>query len=1023
MRRKPHRLSFTVALALALLFALSLGQPKELLAQRVKPAKTAKGSKPGATSHAPRTKKAQAKARQRSAKQRAPIRTKIKGALKAALGKGKSGQTTRFAAKKTKKQSRAEAKEARALAKHAKALAKAQAKAKKYEAKNPSAAQRQAKREAKTKEKDASRIIPKTKQPIHKKLKDPNFFGEKNPAKDNISAESLMGGGDTLKQLKEPSDLFFSGDVGRLMAARLINRSGRNDADFRYAYGQKAFKNFAKADAVLNKIPKGEFANRLDVALLTKLNKISFAEGGDTLASKIGKGLRNIFVPGAKTKAGDLRNYQNYHFESKGLTPTEAKNIAENGARYVKLPFLNKGFIVYANPATVKRGLDSLLKETRTQLKDPSSDPIKTASRFVQRFIALHPYADGNGRTARLVMDRILAERGMLPPILKNTGNDIGLSEANFAKEVLRGVDRTSTHFRSRGLENMAGFVDRTMTQQGHTIAGIGSQKLAKFDGLSYGLRKDGFVYNSAGRPHMADKNGDLRPLSQMTLYIMMRRVSLQKNAPDILQQITGPTRLAFDKLSNAKGTGPKVLSDTGAIKSDGRLSVNVDGINNSMLISLLNPKNISSKNLFPVQPGASALTTIMSRYQQADLELWYVKEAFSAKGDKASVAKIEKHRDVLFDRSRSELRSHVKKGSKGDDDNPLGARHEFERIQHQYSALRYAKRSDYTKKHGDSDAYIFRGENFAKWTGVHIDARPFRPGLKDAAGMRAKSLGALNLFDALKAVEGDSVGTGVQSYTTDLALLARKDGFADKHRDMKMNLAGMPAWGKAIVSMRIKDGESIEVSKSTGVLAALFSRRTVTRVGHFSMKDIAKSDLSSVVKENAPADKVDALTKRIGEAQANVGKRGLFGKVVGIFGGRRLEVKADDILDAGQLKSFNAALGRTRNLVTAHRDGDAINVTAHRRANVFKVQKKHMLPGIDSLGGSFVNEQEVHVMASVLPHRILGTFTQKELSTALGPEAKAEAAAAAKPATITKPATIVQATNPGMTVTPLGSP
>ena len=993
---------------------------------------------------------ARLRAKQKATRERTPVRTKIKGALKTVFGKGKTNATTKVATttakplatkaaknpakptiakqgQKNKKQAKAEAKEARALAKHAKALAKAQAKAKAYEAKNPSAAERQAKKEAKAKEQDANRVIPKTKDPIHQKLKDPNFFGEKNPAKDNISVESLGGKADALKQLKEPGDQFFSGDVGRLMAARLINRSSRNDADFRYSYGQAAFKNFAKADAVLNKIPTGQLANRLDVALLTKLNKISFTEGGDTLAARVGKGLRNIFVPGAKTKAGDLRNYQNYHFESKGLTPTEAKNITENGARYVKLPFLNKGFIVYANPATVKRGLDALLTETRTRLKDPSADPIKTASRFVQRFIALHPYADGNGRTARLVMDRILAERGMLPPILKNTGNDIGLSEANFAKEVLQGVDRTNTHFRSSGLRNMAGFVDRAMSQQGHTIAGINSQKLAKFDGLSYGLRKDGFVYNSAGRPHMADKNGDLRPLSQMTLYILMRRVSLQKNAPDILQQITGPTRLAFDKLTSAKskGTGPKVLSDAGAIKSDGRLAVNLDGVSNSMLISLLNPKNISTKNLFPVKPGASALTTIMSRYQQADLELWYVKEAFTAKGDKSSVAKIEKHRDVLFERSRVELRSHIKKGSKGDDDNPLGAQHEYERIQHQYSPLRYAKRSDYTKKHGDSDAFVFRGENFAKWTGVHIDARPFRPGLKDAAGMRAKKQGALNLFDALKAVEGDTVGTGVQSYTTDLALLARKGGFADKHSSMKMNLAGMPAWGKAIVNMRIKDGESIEVSKNTGLLSALFSRRTATRVGHFSIKDIAKSDLSTVVKESAPADKVEALTKRIGEAQAKVAKKGFFKTALGLFRGPRLEVKADDILDAGQLKSFNTALGRTRNLVTAHRDGDAINVTAHRRANVFKVQKKHMLPGIDSLGGTFVAEQEVHVMASVLPHRILGTFTQKELSTPLGAEAKAEAAAKpatfAKPVTATKPATIAQTTqNPAMTVTPL---
>ena len=48
-------------------------------------------------------------------------------------------------------------------------------------------------------------------------------------------------------------------------------------------------------------------------------------------------------------------------------------------------------------------------------------------------------------------------------------------------------------------------------------------------------------------------------------------------------------------------------------------------------------------------------------------------------------------------------------------------------------------------------------------------------------------------------------------------------------------------------------------------------------------------------------------------------------------------------------------------------------------------------VPGIDSLGGSFVSEQEVHVMATVLPHRMLGTFTQKQLASELGATAKSE--------------------------------
>ena len=102
------------------------------------------------------------------------------------------------------------------------------------------------------------------------------------------------------------------------------------------------------------------------------------------------------------------------------------------------------GWIVYAKANAVRPRLDALIATTKARLIDPAANPIETASDFVQKFIAIHPFPDGNGRTARLMMDRILAEKGLLPPILKNTGNDIGLGGAEFAKEVIHGVSRTN---------------------------------------------------------------------------------------------------------------------------------------------------------------------------------------------------------------------------------------------------------------------------------------------------------------------------------------------------------------------------------------------------------------------------------------------------------------------------------------------------------------------------------------------------------------------------------------------------
>ncbi len=992
-------------LLLAILLVFALGGPDAVEAQKVRArpsvAKTVKGQR------------AKAKKAGATRTTRPGLVKGFKGLFKRKQSK-KSGQpdsaalkssTSRDARKASTSVSgaqKAEAPAANGKKANAKPAAGAGAKAKAAKGAKEARAGK-SKEQSGGKDKAAKSILPERKTPIHEKLKDPNAFGEKDKIENTVPVERWKGADKALTQLQEPGNWFFSGDSGRLMAARLINRESRNDGDFHNAYGQQSFRNFAKADSILNAIPKGQFASKLDVALLAKVNKTAFAEGGDGAVVTAGKSLRTLFSPKTKIAQGEVRSYQNMFFARKGLSKVEAANVKEHGAKFIKLPFTRMGFIIYAKPSTVRPGLDKLIASTKAKMKDPKADPVETASHFVQKFIALHPFADGNGRTARLVMDRMLAEHGLLPPILKNTGNDIGLTKAEFSKQVLQGIARTGKFLNIRphdgagelsvgagSLRGAAAYVERSMKEYGHTIAGIGSQKLAKREGLSFGLGKDGFVYDLAGRPYMADKRGDLRPMSQMTMYILMRRISQRKNAPDILQQITNPTRIAFDKLLKAgsAGKGPKVHSDASAIKADGSLSVNVGGVNKEMFISLLNPTNVSAKNLFAPDKGASPLTMIMSRYQQADLELWHVGQSFKGKGDKASIAKIEKHRDVLFSRARAELHKRIKKGSK-DDDNPLGAKHEYERLQYQHSPLRYADRKSFVKKHGDSDATIFRGENFAKWSGVHIDSVPFRPGLKATSAMYAKKQGALKLFDLLRTVQVDTVGTGVQSYTTDLALLARKGGFADKTTRTQVDLSAMSKIARGLVGVRVKEGESIEITPKTTLLSAIFTRRNVTRKGHISLGETDAKRLKEYIEQAAPSEKVAALSERVAKAQKKAGKKGLWSGLTGWIGGpKRVQIKADDLLSQSELGSLHRLIGDNRNLVTVRRDGDKLAVTAHRRANVFKVQKKHMLPGTDSLAGRFMSEQEVHVMATVLPHRIIGTVTQKQLSTELGVKA-----------------------------------
>lgn len=70
-------------------------------------------------------------------------------------------------------------------------------------------------------------------------------------------------------------------------------------------------------------------------------------------------------------------------------------------------------------------------------------DPIAFAAEAQQRLISIHPFADGNGRVSRLVMDHALQSRGLPPPLLSDPNIDYMVSQAAWADEVRAGVLET----------------------------------------------------------------------------------------------------------------------------------------------------------------------------------------------------------------------------------------------------------------------------------------------------------------------------------------------------------------------------------------------------------------------------------------------------------------------------------------------------------------------------------------------------------------------------------------------------
>lgn len=84
---------------------------------------------------------------------------------------------------------------------------------------------------------------------------------------------------------------------------------------------------------------------------------------------------------------------------------------------HVKTP---TGEIFYfASPEETPAKMDDLMKWYRQEIDKKDLDVVLFATEFHYRFIRIHPFDDGNGRIARLLMNFILMQKGYPPAIIK----------------------------------------------------------------------------------------------------------------------------------------------------------------------------------------------------------------------------------------------------------------------------------------------------------------------------------------------------------------------------------------------------------------------------------------------------------------------------------------------------------------------------------------------------------------------------------------------------------------------------
>ena len=94
---------------------------------------------------------------------------------------------------------------------------------------------------------------------------------------------------------------------------------------------------------------------------------------------------------------------------------------SKNAGKYRNVPvhvFLKNGSkYQFCDPLLI---IDEMDRYFNWLFTDKNEHPLIIASEAHTRFVTIHPFADGNGRTGRLIMNLVLLQCGYVPVIIKN---------------------------------------------------------------------------------------------------------------------------------------------------------------------------------------------------------------------------------------------------------------------------------------------------------------------------------------------------------------------------------------------------------------------------------------------------------------------------------------------------------------------------------------------------------------------------------------------------------------------------
>jgi prophage maintenance system killer protein len=321
-------------------------------------------------------------------------------------------------------------------------------------------------------------------------------------------------------------------------------------------YGVDHYRAWKNADDFLQAIPKGRL--ELSLALFQEAHRRA-AEGFRPRAG----GLLSFLPAGlASSDAGAFKRRRNFGIDPVLSPLSEQQYQALKSNEHLSFWELpgplsrlgrRRGVIAYPEPEEAGRKMDELVSWYSRNKE--TMDPVELAARFQHAFVSIHPFVDGNGRTSRLIMDRILAERGLPPALLLDSTADLYQTPEDWTRQVRAGVEEFLEPVYHSSRDEVPGppqthrevkLWRRISTPENRDLAVfangrarfLGVSEEIKLGGRRFVLRADGFFYDHKLIPYVY-REGVLYPITDRTYGLYFQNGD--RKAPNSLEREISP--------------------------------------------------------------------------------------------------------------------------------------------------------------------------------------------------------------------------------------------------------------------------------------------------------------------------------------------------------------------------------------------------------------------------------------------------------------------------------------------------